>query len=534
MNHFRPKPHLLAMAAMALICFVGLAISGMTPPIGGGSGGGGSSGMSPREFTIVIAANDTVSATGADVQCHALASGQTDDVIINAAINSAPANATIFFRDGNYYLHAGLTTFKNGQHLLGESKPVFLTWGGGYPAFDTPGNGAKFWFDTSGVTGVTISAQRGVTLENLYFIQSNATHDGFRFDGTGILMSSDLLSIVNCDLAGWYLGIDNYGDTTRIVGNRIQEIGYCGVRTYTLDTLIKDNVFYGSNGYSVVVNAPGVMVVNNQIAQFATAGVWVNASNVLIQGNQIYDPNSASASNVILSNNGKTNSRIRVLGNEIHTSSFSDDTPAGVPNTSGYGIKVSGQDDATPLNNCLISGNIIDNRQATSTGFAIALLSGSTGNNVIGNIIPADGKYNSGSKNTIQWGTGLNRGQGTNEGDVSGYVTTTDATVTTLETITIPTNTTVTLAAKVSARRTGGASGAANDGASYVVYATFKNTSGTAALIGTPTQTAVQESQAGWDCTFDATGATARVRVTGAAANNISWQSQTTIENIAQ
>lgn len=102
-------------------------------------------------------------------------------------------------------------------------------------------------------------------------------------------------------------------------------------------------------------------------------------------------------------------------------------------------------------------------------------------------------------------------------------VATTDATVTTLHTITIPASTTVMLNAFVTARRTGGSSGTAEDGAGYNIRATFKNVAGTATQIGATTVVNSHEDQAGWDATFDVTAGTARVRVTGATNNNITW-----------
>lgn len=100
---------------------------------------------------------------------------------------------------------------------------------------------------------------------------------------------------------------------------------------------------------------------------------------------------------------------------------------------------------------------------------------------------------------------------------------TTDATVTTLQSIAIPINHTVVVTGHVAARRTGGASGAANDGAGYVVEFVAKNTAGTAALIGSGTVTALGESVAGWDTTLSASTDNVLVRVTGAAGTNITW-----------
>lgn len=103
-------------------------------------------------------------------------------------------------------------------------------------------------------------------------------------------------------------------------------------------------------------------------------------------------------------------------------------------------------------------------------------------------------------------------------------VATTDATVTTLHTFTIAASTTYYLEVVVVARRTGGASGAAEDGAVYKIRAGVKNVAGTATLIGgAPTVQYANEDQAAWVATIDVTGATARVRVTGAASNNVTW-----------
>ena len=100
---------------------------------------------------------------------------------------------------------------------------------------------------------------------------------------------------------------------------------------------------------------------------------------------------------------------------------------------------------------------------------------------------------------------------------------TTDATVTTLHSFTIPANTIVTIEITVTARRTGGSSGTSEDGAGYRRAATLQRIGGTATLIGSVAALWTMESQAGWDCDIDVSSTTARVRVTGAANNNITW-----------
>lgn len=109
------------------------------------------------------------------------------------------------------------------------------------------------------------------------------------------------------------------------------------------------------------------------------------------------------------------------------------------------------------------------------------------------------------------------------DGAYWGTIQTTNATVTTLYTFTIPDSTTFAIHANVTARRTGGSSGTAEDGAYYERVAAFKNVAGVAAQIGSTSTPVTLEDQAGWDVTFDVTGATARVRVTGAANNDVSW-----------
>lgn len=111
-------------------------------------------------------------------------------------------------------------------------------------------------------------------------------------------------------------------------------------------------------------------------------------------------------------------------------------------------------------------------------------------------------------------------------------VATTDATVTTLHTFTVPSTTTYVIESTVVARRTGGSSGTAEDGAGYRIIATYKNVSGTATLIGSVTTLYSAESQAGWDCTYSLSGATVLLRVTGAASNNVTWHSTSRVWSV--
>lgn len=105
-------------------------------------------------------------------------------------------------------------------------------------------------------------------------------------------------------------------------------------------------------------------------------------------------------------------------------------------------------------------------------------------------------------------------------GRAIGTATTTDATVTSLLVLTLPT-TTVAVVRVVVTAKTGALSGAG-----WAMEGTFKNTAGTVAQIGaTLTTLSVQDAALLTAAVvFDVTGATARVRVTGIVATTIEWQ----------
>jgi hypothetical protein len=121
---------------------------------------------------------------------------------------------------------------------------------------------------------------------------------------------------------------------------------------------------------------------------------------------------------------------------------------------------------------------------------------------------------------------------GPREQMVQDTVNTTDATVTTLQSFTTASDTHYVLKAFVGARRTGGASGTAGDGAGYEITAYVKNIGGTVTVNGL-TVTPIYEDQAAWDVTVDVSSTAFRLRVTGAASNNITWTTNTTLSIIS-
>ena len=112
-----------------------------------------------------------------------------------------------------------------------------------------------------------------------------------------------------------------------------------------------------------------------------------------------------------------------------------------------------------------------------------------------------------------------------NEGNTTATAATTNATTTTIATIAIPVDTTVMIEARVVARRTGGSSGTAQDGAGYRIAAVYKNVAGTATEIGESSLFSA-EDQAAWTVGVTASSGNALIQVTGAANNNVSWTCQ--------
>ncbi len=102
-------------------------------------------------------------------------------------------------------------------------------------------------------------------------------------------------------------------------------------------------------------------------------------------------------------------------------------------------------------------------------------------------------------------------------------VATTNATPTTIHTFTLTASQTTFIECSVTARRTGGVAGAAEDGAAYTIQGCYKMVGGVATIIGAVLQPFVAESQAAWNATLVVSGGTVLLQVTGAASNNIVW-----------
>lgn len=106
-------------------------------------------------------------------------------------------------------------------------------------------------------------------------------------------------------------------------------------------------------------------------------------------------------------------------------------------------------------------------------------------------------------------------------GQAIGTVTTSDATVTTLASTTIPTDVVIQIEWRVVARRSTGVTGA-----SYIIVGTFRNAAGTVTQVtGSPTTPITHEDDAAYAITMDVNGTAARLRITGVAATTVNWKS---------
>lgn len=113
-------------------------------------------------------------------------------------------------------------------------------------------------------------------------------------------------------------------------------------------------------------------------------------------------------------------------------------------------------------------------------------------------------------------------------------VNTTDATQTTLAIIPVTANRTYMIEARIVARRTGGSSGTADDGASYCRRGTYTTKSGTVTLMGSVQTIGTDaEDQAAWDVTLSISSTNVLVRVTGAANNNVTWMGDIKVQSVA-
>lgn len=109
-------------------------------------------------------------------------------------------------------------------------------------------------------------------------------------------------------------------------------------------------------------------------------------------------------------------------------------------------------------------------------------------------------------------------------------VNTTDATVTTLQTIATASDTSYLVESRIVGRRTGGGAGSADDTAAYFIRALYKNVAGTLSVNIMSTDT--YEDQSAWDAALTTSSTNIIVQVTGAVSNNVTWTTTTTVNKV--
>jgi len=118
--------------------------------------------------------------------------------------------------------------------------------------------------------------------------------------------------------------------------------------------------------------------------------------------------------------------------------------------------------------------------------------------------------------------TSANDPDNLSSGEQSATVSTTDATVTTIATISTSTGNVILVESTLVGARTGGAAGASGDSATYKRLSKFVNDAGVLTDDG-DTDVHTNEDQAGWDITLAVSGTDILIQVTGAINNNIDW-----------
>lgn len=414
---------------------------------------------------------------------------------LNTLLNTtAPTGSTIYFPPGTYNFGSVTTLSNKYFNFIGNRATIAMTANTQFIDMSSTvaltGAGARQTF-----TGLTFNGTgSGGSQTALYF----STRSGLfevadclftNWGNTGITVSTT--NTASTTQAGSFGGIISncrfYNNTTGVncidLGEYIQILG--------CQFIANTNGIIGLGG--------NLIIVGNTISYNTNGleiGTGTNPGKSIIADNQITH-NSGNNLNIhdTLSTQGMV-----VTNNNIVTGTLK------IENT--YGISINGgmiNVDAMTLNTN-VGLQFINIRSANSLNNTITLTG--TAPEYI-NCIKLDGSY---AYDLDNYGA-----------TQQAWVNTTNATVTTLHTIPAPSSSTLTVVGYVTARRTGGASGTAEDGATYRVEYSVKNVAGTATLIGSSI-TVIGESQAAWDVTLAGSTSNILIQVTGAASNNITWK----------
>lgn len=384
----------------------------------------------------------------------------------------------------------------------------------------------------------TYTAGNGLSLTGTQFAVSLATNSGLQFT------TSQLDHL----LAGTTL-------SKGASGLQVAALGITNTEVATAANIARSKLASGSANHVVINDGTGVM---SSEAQLAMTRGGTNASLTAAAGASVY----STATGLALSAVGTTGQALVSGGTGAPTwfaSTGVVKAVSGVLSTSNViltsevtgilPIANGGTNSSTALNNnrVMISsvGTIIENA-AIATG-SVYFGAATTG-------LPAQDNTNFFWDNTnkrlglginsptetlhVQGNALLGTGSVFKHNSVSGInyleaqatVATTDATVTSLYTFTVPTNTVVKIEVDVIGRRTGGSAGTVGDSSAYTRTARVNNIAGTLTLFNLQSDY-TSESNNATNCIVDVSGTTVRVQVTGAANNLYTWFAHVKILN---
>jgi hypothetical protein len=383
----------------------------------------------------------------------------------------------------------------------------------------------------------TYTAGNGLTLSGTQFSVNLATASGLTF-------SSGALDHL----------LDGTTLSKSASGLRVALLGITNTEVATAAAIARTKLASGSVNHVLINDGSGVM---SSEAQLALTRGGTNASLTAVAGGVVYSGASALAISV-----AGTTGQALISGGTGAPTWF---TATGVVKASSGVLSVSnvslttevsgilpvangGTNSSTALSNNRImvssAGAIVENAALTSGHVIYANASGLPAGSAnhfwdntnsrlgIGTNVPSQPLHVVGN---VLFGTGsafLHQAvSGITWREQQATVATTDATVTTLDTFTVPTDTTVLVEYRIAGRRTGGVSGTAGDSYTYVRTARVSNIAGTLSIFNLQSDF-TSESIAGANATLDVTGTTIRCRVTGAATTNISWFSHAKILNV--
>ncbi len=112
----------------------------------------------------------------------------------------------------------------------------------------------------------------------------------------------------------------------------------------------------------------------------------------------------------------------------------------------------------------------------------------------------------------------------------AGATDTTDATIKTIETIPVPTDSIMIITSKIFCVKTGGAgSGTTKHGSAFIITAKVKNISGTVTVDTIQADYTSSEALGSESVTMVQSGTNVLIRVTGIVSDNITWRSLTNV-----